>query len=143
MKQGPTGLQAKLASTAAVASLLATDPDTAAPRIQEGWPEEMGEEATPQPGAFPLLTYELAGIKPIADGVAEMTGQIHVFTWYQQRDQLDGIEREIRRRIDQAAWNHDGARLHATLGVSVDDPARKADEPEHRAITVSLLVSEE
>lgn len=141
MKQGATGLQAKLMAIGALTALLATDPDTNQKRIQEGWPAEDLED--PQPERYPMITYELPTLKPLADGIADMSGLVHLFTWNGQRDELDQLERVLRKELDQKRWTHDGAGICATLGIAIDDPARKQNEAEHRAVAISLLVSEE
>lgn len=138
MKQGVTGLQAKLVATAAITSLLSVDPDTGAPRVEEGWPAELLGD--PRSDAFARLHFELPTVKELAAGVEEMSGDLYAFTWYQQRDELDELERAVRT-LDQVAWEHEGARIQMFVGISVDDPARAADEPEHRTISVTLLVT--
>lgn len=140
MKQGVTGLQEKLLATAAITALLSVDSDTGAPRVEEGWPAELLQD--PRAEAFARLHFELPTVKELAAGVEEMSGDLYAFTWYQQRDELDALEGAIRV-LDQVAWEHDGARIQAFIGVSLDDPARAPDEPEHRTIGVTLLVTRE
>ena len=144
MKQGATGLYARLAGDSAITALLRVDPDTGGALIHPGWPEE--ELEGPRPDDYPRIAHLLPTLAPLADGVGEFDAEIHLFVWPEGeaggRARMDALEKAVRAH-DQAHWRHDGARLHLTLGPTLDDPSAAADQPHHRVIPGSLLVSEE
>lgn len=150
MKQGSTGLYARLAGSADLRELLEPgDPAGAAARMVPNWPEEVLED--PQDEHFPLITW----IRPVwvyhAEGVAESDFDLHLWTWPMGargdgEDLMDALEAcmmELFGGQGGKVWHHDGCRLHSNLEPVMNDPASARDEPHSRTVKLSLLVSRE
>lgn len=145
MKQGATGIYARLAGSAALLELL--EPGNAAAageRLVPTWPDEVLAE--PAPAHFPLVTWILPVWAYLASGVAVTDVDVDVWTWPDgpRGDGvalMDQMETHLVELLDGKVWHHGGARLHCNVEPVRNDPATARDEPHRRTLKLNLLVS--
>jgi hypothetical protein len=121
MKRAETGFYARTSADATLRQLLGERSPGRA-RILFGWPSDLTKQ-----GDFPRVTYFMASGAVRRPGLYTVRLQVDSWVWPSGDEggpeRLADIDSRLLILLDDAHWQHDGARLYAIALASRDFPA--------------------
>lgn len=121
MKRAETGFYARTSQDTVLRQLLGERSPGRA-RLFFGWPSDLTKQ-----GEFPRVTYFMASGSVRRPGLYTVRLQVDSWVWPSGDDggpeRLADIDSRFLILLDEAHWQHDGARLYATALSARDYPA--------------------